>query len=345
MPPEPPLQPPSTVEWRPSATLEILQTRARILAAVRHFFAERGVMEVETPLLSAAAASAPHLDSLMTCYSGPGAPHGLPLYLQTSPEFAMKRLLAAGSGSIYQITKAFRNGESGRRHNPEFTLLEWYRPGLDHHALMDEVEMLVSQLLAGVIEHRPSERMSYQQALQRYAQVDVYHATCQELRARAREAGINGVNGLAADDREAWLDLLLTHLVEPHLGRGGEAGQGHLCFISDYPAAQAALARLRNTPAGHQVAERFELYVQGVELASGYHELADSREQRARFEQDLARRQALHKASVTLDEGLLAALDHLPDCAGVALGLDRLVMLAVRASSLAEVLAFPLGRA
>jgi lysyl-tRNA synthetase class 2 len=326
------------INWRPTATQENLQARARILAHVRSFFASRSVLEVETPLMSMAAATAPHLQSLTTRYTGPFAPHGQQLFLQTSPEFAMKRLLAAGSGPIYQICKAFRNGEVGRKHNPEFTMLEWYRPGFDQHMLMNEVELLVTDLLADVLAHTSSERISYRDAFLRHAKIDIYHASSADLRACVYEQGI-GVSGLDNNDRDAWLELLMTHSVEPHLG------QGRLCFIYDYPASQAALARIRSDPPEPEVAERFELYVNGIELASGYHELSNSDEQRRRFEQDGARRRELQAADVPVDECLLAALDQgLPDCSGVALGLDRLVMLAVGATELREVLAFSIDR-
>ncbi len=250
----------------------------------------------------------------------------------------MKRLLAAGSGSIYQICKAFRNGEAGRRHNPEFTLLEWYRPGFDHHALMDEVEALVADLLGDVLAHKSSERMSYREAFLRYVNIDCCLASIVELRNCAYKQGIL-VAGMDEKDRDGWLDLLLTHIVEPQLG------QGQLCFIYDYPASQAALAKVRQgSPC--PLAERFELYVNGMEVASGYHELTDSHEQRCRFEQDMAARRSAQAAEIPLDEYLLAALDEgLPDCAGVAIGIDRLVMLITGASHLRDVLAFPISSA
>ncbi|MEO5573471.1 MAG: EF-P lysine aminoacylase EpmA [Gammaproteobacteria bacterium] len=326
-------------DWRPTAPHENLQARARILAEIRSFFAARGVLEVETPLLSAGAATAPHLQSLTTHYSGPFAPHGRDLFLQTSPEFAMKRLLAAGSGPIYQICKAFRNGEAGRLHNPEFTLLEWYRPGFDQYALMDEVELLVSGLLADVLTDKSTERISYRDAFLRYVKVDIDRASIAELRACADAQGIV-TSGLDDNDRDTWLELLLSHSVEPRLGHG------RLCFLYDYPASQAALARIKHNPPEPDVAERFELYINGIELASGYHELSDSAEQHQRFEQDRARRRALQATDTPLDKHLLAALGHgLPDCAGVAVGLDRLIMLAAGAIELREVLAFPIDRA
>jgi lysyl-tRNA synthetase class 2 len=314
--------------WRPTAPLENLQQRARILQRIRAFLAERGVMEVETPVLSAAAITAPHLESFATRYRGPGHAEGMPLYLHTSPEFPMKRLLAAGSGPIYQIVKVFRQGEAGRRHNPEFTLLEWYRPGFDHHALMEEVAALASLILG--LDGRPVERLSYREAFLRHAAIDPLEASLEDLHARTRGLGISGFD--TESERDVCLDLILTHAVEPQLGQDG------LCFIYDYPASQAALAQL--SPSDSRVAERFELYYQGVELANGFHELADSKEQRQRFSAELETRKALGLGLVPMDERLLAALDAFPDCAGVALGVDRLVMLALGAKSLDEVMAF-----
>jgi len=315
-------------DWRPGASLENLQQRARILQRIRAFFAERGVMEVETPILSAAAITDPHLHSFTTHYTGPGHAAGIPLYLHTSPEFPMKRLLAAGSGPIYQLCKVFREGEAGQRHNPEFTLLEWYRPSIDHHALMDEVAALAAPILG--LEGKTVEKLSYREAFLQHADIDPLEASLDELTACATGLGISGFEGEM--ERDVWLDLILTHTVEPFLGRSG------LCFIYDYPASQAALARLN--PAELRVAERFELYYKGVELANGFHELADSDEQRQRFEMELEIRKRLGMETVPMDEHLLAALDEFPDCSGVALGVDRLVMLAVGAKSLEEVMAF-----
>lgn len=253
----------------------------------------------------------------------------------------MKRLLAAGSGPIYQICKAFRDGEAGRAHNPEFTLLEWYRPGFDHYALMDEVQTLVTDSLGGMFDIAKSKRMSYQDAFLRHSGLDPRRAPLAALRDLARHHGLNEAEGPAGDDRDGWLDLLLSHVVAPKLGRGS------LCFIYDYPASQAALARTRDCPdKGYAVAERFELFVNGLELASGYHELADAGEQRHRFEADNVKRSASNLPPVPLDEHLLAALEKdLPDCSGVALGIDRLLMLAVGAKTLTEVLSFPIGNA
>jgi lysyl-tRNA synthetase class 2 len=317
----------SSSDWRPDATPDILQQRARILQRLRAFFEQLGVMEVETPILSIAAITDPQLESFATRYTGPGHADGVPLYLHTSPEFPMKRLLAAGCGPIYQLCKVFRQGESGRRHNPEFTMLEWYQPGYDPRALMDEVEALVAPILG---LHGKAERLSYSDAFQRYLDIDPLEADIRTLRVCAERHGIVGFEGL--EERDTWLDLLLTHRIEPELGRDG------LCFIYDYPASQAALARLN--PNDPRLAERFELYYRGVELANGFHELADADEQRKRFSAELEVRRAQGLPMVPVDERFLAALEQLPDCAGVALGVDRLVMLAIGAESLNQVMAF-----
>lgn len=240
----------------------------------------------------------------------------------------MKRLLAAGSGPIFQICKVFRNGEAGRLHNPEFTMLEWYRPGLDHYALMAEVD----ELLQRVLGTEGAEYLSYTQAFLRYLGVDPLSAARAELMACARCCSIEPPAGLS---RDALLDLLLSHLVQPNLG------EQRPLFLYDYPASQAALARSRGP-----VAERFELFLHGIELANGFHELSDAAEQRRRFEEELDRRREIGLPAVPPDERLLAALEAgLPDCAGVALGLDRLLMIACNARALDEVLAFPIGRA
>ena len=250
----------------------------------------------------------------------------------------MKRLLAAGSGCIYQIARVFRDGEAGRRHSPEFTLLEWYRVGFDHHRLMDEVAELATALLADRRPLAEPERLSYRQAFQRYLSLDPHRTTVAELTVCAERQGVSIPPGMPAEDVDPWLDLLLTQRIEPHLG------QGRLTFLYDYPASQAALARLRQEDP--PVGERFELYLDGVELANGFHELGDAVEQRARFEAENAARRAQGLPVMPVDEHLLAALAAgLPDCAGVALGFDRLVMRAAGKTALAETLAFPFEQA
>lgn len=325
--------------WPPSASLGHLQRRAQILETIRDYFSRQQVLEVETPVLARAATADIQLENLRSCFHGPGYAAGLPLYLQTSPESAMKRLLAAGSGSIFQIARAFRDGEAGGLHNPEFTLLEWYRVGFDLAALMDDVAALVSMVLPDIDDY---ERLSYQQLFRYYLDIDPHRVTLTELRRLAQDHAIAVSTAAEAGDvtarRDAWLDLLMSHVIEPQL-----AGRGAI-FVYDYPASQAALARLR--PGSVPLAERFELYVRGVELANGYAELRDGDEQRRRFEQDRDRRRAAGRLDVPEDEYMLAALEHgLPDCSGVALGVDRLVMLAAGARSITEVMAFPIDRA
>jgi len=302
-----------------------------MLKTARAFFADRGVLEVETPILSAAAVSDPQIESLATQIAGlPGR-----RYLCPSPEYAMKRLLAAGSGDIYQICKVFRDAEYGRWHNPEFTMIEWYRVGLDDAALMNEVEALLGELLAPARALGAAERLSYREALQRHAGVDAFDSTEDQLLDAARR---HGVQCDAQLDRDAKLDLLMGLIVGPRLGRDNP------CFVCDYPANQAALARLK--PGLPRVAARFELYLDGLELANGFHELAQAQEQRARFTRDLALRRARGQVQAPLDENFLAALEcGLPDCAGVALGFDRLVAIASGAKKLADTLAFRIENA
>lgn len=328
---------PGREDWRPSCGMPALRKRARLLQEIRGFFASRDVLEVDTPVLSIAGASDPQLMSFVTRYSGPGAARGSELFLHTSPEYPMKRLLAAGSGSIYQIAKVFRNGEAGRQHNPEFTLLEWYRTGFDHHRLMDEVADLVTKSLPNRTL-AASERMTYGETFLRYLNIDINAATVRELADCAASLGVSAPPGMALDDPDPWLDLLLTHCVQPQLGAA------RLTFVYDYPVSQAALAQVRTGTL--PVAERFELYVDGIELANGFHELSDADEQRRRFLRDNELRRAHELPAIPLDERFLGALEAgLPECAGVAMGLDRLLMLAAGANSLAEVLAFPIDRA
>lgn len=323
------------VDWRPSAAMEMIRARAELLGRIREFFRQAGVLEVETPACSRYGVTDPAIDSLSTRYTGPGAAQGLTLYLQTSPEFPMKRLLAAGSGPIYQLCRVFRDGELGSRHNPEFTLLEWYRPGFDHLKLMDEVAALIGHL-AG----RPMamERLGYGEAFKRHLGIDPHAADSESLQRCAVEHGVPGAGELEMTHRDGWLDLLLSHLIEPRLGRDG------MTFLYDYPASQAALARVR---AGDPpLAERFELYLEGMEIANGFHELADAQEQRRRFLDDNRRRREAGRPEVPMDETLLAALSSgLPDCAGVALGVDRLLMALTGSASIGQVLAFDLNRA
>jgi len=315
-----------------SATRRLLEARAGLLDGVRRFFRARGVLEVETPILSAAAGTDPALEPFVTRYLGPGAPGGQPLYLQTSPEFPMKRLLAAGSGDIFQVAHAFRQGERGPRHNPEFTLLEWYRTGFDHHRLMEEVAELVQELLGAAL---PVEKVAYCTLFHDRFGWDPLEVEVEEMAATADGLGLEA-EGL--ETRDQWLDLLMGLALEPGLGRG------RLTFVHDYPASQASLARL--CPADSRLACRFELYLEGMELANGFHELTDADEQLARFEADNRVRLAQGRKPLPVDHRLIEALRRgLPDCAGVALGLDRLLMLKLQAGAIDEVLSFPLGEA
>lgn len=318
-------------DWAPTAPLANLRARAVMLATVRAFFAARGVMEVDTPLLSSTTTPDRHLDSFETCYRGPGAGReGRRMYLQTSPEYLMKRLLAAGSGPIYQLGKVFRNGEWGPWHNPEFTMLEWYRPGYTYHQLMDEVEALARSLLP----LPPAQRLTYRDAFLRHAGIDPLTATPAQIAARCAEFG---VRENACNDRDCWLDLLMTHRVQPAL-RGGPP-----VFIYAFPASQAMLAR--RDPRDPDVAERFEFFIDSIEIANGYGELGDVAEARRRFAGEQHRRARDGHVPVAMDPRLLAALAALPECAGVALGVDRLLMLAVHAPVIDDVIAFPWRRA
>lgn len=321
------------LNWKPTASIANLKQRADILAKIRVFFAERNVLEVETPLLSHASVTDINLQSFATEYfANPENNHPQTFYLQTSPEFAMKRLLAAGSGSIYQICKAFRNhGESGRLHNPEFSLLEWYRVGFDHLQLMNEVD----QLLQFILQTKPAEKLTYADIFWRYIDINPHTATASELKNCALHLGLSELNHFDFSDADSWLQLLMTHYIEPQLGRDQPT------FVYDFPATQAALAKIRKD--NQPVAERFEVYVNGVELANGFHELTDAKEQLARFEKDLVERKKLNYRSVPIDQLFLDALDYgLPNCAGVALGIDRLMMLAAKTNHIADVISFPL---
>ena len=310
----------------PSASIETLRQRALMLGCIREYFAAESVLEVETPLLCASTAMDPHLQSFELPVVGGRR------FLQTSPEFPMKRLLAAGSGSIYQICKAFRVDECGGRHNPEFSLLEWYRVGWSAEQLQQEVVALV-QRVAGLfgVSWPVHDVMSYGDLFIRELGVNPFTAAEAELQAVAQKY-LN--EQLPELDRLGWLDLLMAQVVEPRLPQG-------LQLVVDFPAEQAALAQKAVNSDGHMVAKRFELYVNGVELANGYQELTDASEQRERFVQDNAARRELGLPELPLPEALLQALaSGLPECAGVALGLDRLLMLALGKARIADVLSF-----
>ena len=321
-----------TIAWQPTATLERLQQRAHIIHTIRQFFAERGVMEVETPLMSHYTVTDPHVVGIPAIYSEIGSDVEKRMYLQTSPEYAMKRLLAMGSGSIYQICKTFRQGEVGRLHNPEFTMLEWYRLGFDHHALMDEMDAL----LQATLKSAPAERLSYGEVFQQQLGFNPHNVTVAELASVAKQQSIQLAGTLP--NRDAWLDLLWTHCIEPVVG------QERPLFLYDFPVSQAALAKIRQT--NPPVASRFEVYFKGIELANGFHELQDVDEQAARFATDQAFRKQQGFPDKAIDPRFLAALQNgLPDCAGVALGVDRLIMLALGCKRVSEIVSFAFEQA
>lgn len=325
----------SDPDFLPTASWERLRLRAELLARTRSFFAERGFLEVETPLLSADTVVDRHLDPLaVTLPADPRTPGiGRAMWLQTSPELAMKRLLAAGGEAIYQITRAFRAGEAGRLHNAEFTIVEWYRRG---ESMADGMRLL-SDLAEALLGLGPAEQVSYADAFRLHAGIDPHAADAAELAELARRWGIAVSGGFGTADRDAWLNLLVAHLVEPHLGQAAPT------ILYDYPPSQAALARIHGDP---PLAARFELYARGIELANGYHELVDPDELRKRFRAANQQRSGDGKPALPEESRLLAAMEHgLPEASGTAMGFDRVVMLAAGADSLAEVLAFPVDRA
>lgn len=317
-----------TRDWRPTAAIATLETRASMLRSAREYFTATRALEVETPTLGSAGVTDIHVASVTATTIGRRT------FLHTSPEYAMKRLLAAGCGDIWQICKVYRDGESGRHHNPEFTMIEWYRLGMDHHALMSDVERLITTVLPPARAFDRSERLTYREAVNLHAGIDPFDDPIAVLIARLESAGIEVPRDVQGD-RDACLDLIMGILVGPRLGHD------RLTFVYDYPASQAALAQIRGP-----VASRFEAYLDGLELANGFHELGNAAEQRVRFERDQEERAKRGLPPMPIDERFLAALEHgLPDCSGVALGFDRLVMCATGAKHIDEVLAFPFDRA
>lgn len=328
-------QPVNDPNYLPTATLVTLQRRAALLRFVRQYFDSHGYFEVETPLLSQEIVVDAHLDPFVV-EERPS------LFLQTSPEFGMKRLLAAGAEAIYQITRAFRRGEAGAMHNPEFTICEWYRVGDTHHEQMDFVESLTGAVFEEFSESplpmESFERLTYDSAFERHLGTKVLHLDCDALSQLAILNDVTPPQSLRHNDRDGWLNLLLATCVEPHLGNDLPL------FLYDYPASQAALAKVRheNPP----VAERFELYIRGVEICNGYHELLVAEELRRRNAEQSRLREIEGSRPLPTDSRLLAAMEAgLPPCSGVALGLDRLAMLAFGLSRIDKVIAFPFERA
>ncbi|MCQ8182159.1 EF-P lysine aminoacylase EpmA [Methylomonas sp. SURF-1] len=322
--------------WRPACSIEHLRRRAQMLAAIRRFFDQRQVLEVETPLLCRATGTDPQLDFFSSDYLAP--PMRQTLFLQTSPEFAMKRLLAAGSGSIYQICKAFRNGEAGRFHNPEFTILEWYRVGFNLQQLMAEAAELLRSLLAADGLPMPVVQISYRQLFRDSVGLDPLVFKRETYAAYAAEHGLQDAISLCGNDHAMWLDFIFSHRVQPAMAAST------LYLVYGYPSIQSSLAR--NCVDDPRICERFEILVNGVELGNGFFELADPVEQEGRFDREIAYREQNGLPAVAKDLYLLDALaSGLPDCSGVAIGLDRLLMLATGSESIAEVLAFPLANA
>lgn len=320
--------------WAPGASLENIRTRAHVLQTIRAFFEQRGVLEVDTPVLGRATTTDPNINSLNSTVQISGLGHQA-MYLHTSPEFAMKRLLAAGIGACYQICKVFRDEEMGRFHNPEFTMLEWYRPTYDHHRLMSEVE----DLLACFFPDRQYIKLSYGEAFAQYAQINPFEANQTTLINCLHQHGVKMNTYDVLNTRDDYLDLLMCEVVGPRLGENNT-----LVFLYDFPASQAALAQI--TVGEPALAERFEVFVEGIELANGYHELCDPVEQRQRAKEDNNKRTARGLTQIVVDEPLLSAMSYgLPACAGVALGLERLLMIMCNAAHINEVMNFSIGKA
>ena len=323
-----------SLNYQPTCDLSALRARANMYAQIRDFFAKREVLEVETPILSQAGVTDVYLASVQATRHmlGKSATH----YLHTSPEFAMKRLLASGSGPIYQICKVFRDDEHGRKHNSEFTMLEWYRPGFSLKDLMFEVTDLLNVVLQQrFAEVRPTI-LSYKHAFMDRLDLNPLQATTKELQDAARRVGLNLDLG---DDRLGYIDLLFSHMVEPSLGFDTPV------FLTDFPPELASLAKTRTDEDGEVVAARFELYINGLELANAYDELMDATVLRSRFEADNQERAKLGLSVMPIDEYLLAALPNMPECSGIALGLDRLLMIATEKMGLSDVISFPADRA
>ena len=326
----------SSLNWQPTCGIQQLRLRAQLLTFIRAFFAERDVLEVETPLLCHTTGTDPLLDFFATDYRF--LPQPQPLFLQTSPEFAMKRLLAAGSGSIYQICKAFRNGESGRFHNPEFTLLEWYRVGFDLAQLMTETGELISTILAPRFPEKRVEKISYTDLFLQITGLNPLIFSLTDYQAFARENGFFEAVNLCGENHVEWLDFIFSHQIQPELGRES------VYLVHGYPALLSSLARVNLENSA--LTDRFEVFVEGVELGNGFFELADAEEQSCRFDAERLERKAKGLPDVKKDVFLLSALSEgLPVCSGIAVGIDRLLMLLDNSQSIDDILTFPVARA
>lgn len=317
--------------YQPTATLESARERATMYATIRQFFAEREVLEVQTPVMSQAGNTDIFLQSVSTNVTVNDKPRTY--YLHTSPEFAMKRLLAAWQVPMYQICPVFRDNEIGRRHNVEFTMLEWYRPGFSLDELARELNDLVSVVMGYTVIF---DHYRYVDAFLDFVKIHPFTASCDTLQAIARD---NGIFVDMGDDHQGWLDVLFSQLVEPHLGKDLPT------LLYDYPVATASLAKTTTDKDGNLVARRFELYMNGLEIANAYDELADGQALRVRFEQDNLARKQRGLPVMPIDDNLLAACDALPPCSGIAVGLDRLLMVKVGAETLEQVIAFPITQA
>jgi elongation factor P--(R)-beta-lysine ligase len=323
-------------EWQPTCSIDILCLRAQLFDDIRRFFSARAVLEVETPLLGYSSGTDPQLDFFTTEYCSPPLQHTL--FLQTSPEFAMKRLLAAGSGSIYQICKAFRNGESGRFHNPEFTLLEWYRVDFTLPQLMDEIAELMAVLFKGHRALDPTQRFSYQEIFHRYTGLNPSEFSYQDYCAYAQNNHTPEAVGMCGTDHGLWLDFIFSHNVQPQLGENAA------CMVYGYPACQPSLARINEC--NSQITDRVEVFINGIELGNGYYELINAEEQGRRFDKEITIRQQRKRPVAVKDKHLIAAMEAgLPECSGMAIGLDRLLMLLANSASINDVLNFPIHRA
>jgi len=321
-------------DWQPSCSLELLTLRAECLQAIRSFFYEQGVLEVETPILGHFSGTDPYID----CFQTHDASLKTDFYLQSSPEFAMKRLLASGSGSIYQMTKAFRQNESGRFHNPEFSILEWYRVGFNLEQLMADVEVLLERILPQALLQKPTEKIKYCDVFKHYTGLNALDFDIECYKQCAEKYNLSDAHTICGKNHAAWLEFLFDGLVQPSLGLT------EVCMVYNYPACLPSLAR--RDEANPLIVSRVEVFIKGIEVGNGFFELTDADEQNQRFEQDLLQRQQNNSTMLKKDRYFLSALESgLPSCAGIALGLDRLLMLISEASHIKDVLAFPIETA